>query len=109
MLIFPCEFIIGSGCRVSTNRGMINTKNGTVTAAIIEYTDESYAHCSPESMAERSAKYAPYIISSINMEVCLGSQFQKDPQLNFAQRDPVAVASMQNKNPRPAKEKDLMS
>src|SRR5512135_776039 len=43
------------------------------------------------------------------MEVSRGSQFQYDPQLNFAQTAPVTVARRQNMNPSPAAAEDLTS
>src|SRR5689334_21644119 len=45
----------------------------------------------------------------MKIEVSRGSQFQKEPQLNFAQIDPVTVASAQNMSPRPAEAADFMS
>ena len=66
---------------------------------MMEYTEASLAFCSGLSIADLSEKYAPYIKSKINIEVSLGSQFQKEPQLNFAQTEPVTVARMQNKKP----------
>jgi hypothetical protein len=50
---------MGSGCRVSINLGIINTKNGTVTKAIIEYTEQSFAFCSVWSIEDLNEKYAP--------------------------------------------------
>jgi hypothetical protein len=45
----------------------------------------------------------------MKIEVCLGSQFQKAPQLNFAHNAPVRVASRQKRKPRLFAEKDFKS
>ena len=74
------------GCSPVIILGIINIKNGTVKKAIIEYTAESVAFFSSDSMEERRANQAPYISSSAKMLVCLGSQFQKEPQANRIDR-----------------------
>lgn len=84
-------------------------KNGTVTNAMMEYTELSFAFCSGFSIAERKEKYAPYISSKIKIDVSRGSQFQNEPQLNFAQIEPVMVARMQNINPISAAENATIS
>src|SRR5579862_3970620 len=105
----PWALIIGSGCKLDKMRGMIKMKNGTVTPAMMEYTAASVARFVSSSTAERSEKYAPYINSKMKIEVSRGSQFQNEPQLNFAHKEPVTVARMQNINPNPADAVDLIS
>jgi len=83
------------GCSPFIIRGIIKIKNGTVTKAINEYTAESVALFSSDSIDDRRAKRAPYINRSAKMLVCLGSQLQNAPHANFAQTAPVTVARMQ--------------
>jgi hypothetical protein len=47
------------GCKPVMMRGMMKMKKGTVTAAMMEYAEESVARFSSVSTAERSEKYAP--------------------------------------------------
>ena len=51
IFIFPLELTIGSGCSVSTIRGSMKIKNGTVINESIAYTAESLARLSSDSIA----------------------------------------------------------
>ena len=55
----PCGSPADPGCNPGISRGIIKIKNGTVTPAMMEYTDDKVARRVSSSIAERRTKYAP--------------------------------------------------